>query len=215
MTKLFGAKFLEIPIQEVHEAIKNKMDELKAGGYAPYFIAGGGHGDTGTKAYVSCYNEIKSYESRENTFFDYIFLASGTGTTQAGLVSGQIIDEDDRTIIGISIARKNPGGKNIVMESVRSYLRSRGIVISDEKLNEKIKFIDNYIGSGYGKETSEVLETTMDAMKRYGIPLDQTYTGKAFWGMKQYLKAEDIKGKKVLFIHTGGTPLFFDDLKLL
>ena len=46
-----------------------------------------------------------------------------------------------------------------------------------------------------------------------GIPLDPTYTGKAFWGMLQYLKDHGIRGKRILFLHTGGTPLFFDLLK--
>ena len=47
---------------------------------------------------------------------------------------------------------------------------------------------------------------------RCGLPLDMTYTGKAFAGMLDYLKKEKIENKNVLFIHTGGTPLFFDDL---
>ena len=46
-----------------------------------------------------------------------------------------------------------------------------------------------------------------------GIPLDSTYTGKAFWGMTQYLIDKNIKGKNILFIHTGGTPLFFDEME--
>ena len=49
-------------------------------------------------------------------------------------------------------------------------------------------------------------------MKQYGIPLDSTYTGKAFRGMLSYLEENGIHGQKILFIHTGGTPLFFDDL---
>ncbi len=49
----------------------------------------------------------------------------------------------------------------------------------------------------------------------YGLPLDSTYTGKAFYGMKEYLTKNNIKDKKILFIHTGGTPLFFNDLEEL
>ena len=41
-------------------------------------------------------------------FLNIIFFASGTGTTQAGLICGQIENADnDRKIIGISIARRN------------------------------------------------------------------------------------------------------------
>ena len=50
-------------------------------------------------------------------------------------------------------------------------------------------------------------------MIRFGLPLDSTYTGKAFLGMKKYIDKERISGSHVLFIHTGGTPLFFDDFR--
>ena len=50
-------------------------------------------------------------------------------------------------------------------------------------------------------------------LTRYGVPLDPTYTGKAFWGMEQYIKSHQIKNKTVLFIHTGGTPIFCDWIK--
>ena len=43
-----------------------------------------------------------------------------------------------------------------------------------------------------------------------GIELDPTYTGKAYVGCEKYLRDNNITGKKVLFVHTGGLPLFFD-----
>ena len=49
-------------------------------------------------------------------------------------------------------------------------------------------------------------------MKNYGIPFDHTYTGKAFGGMLDYVEKAEIKDKNILFIHTGGVPLFFDYL---
>ena len=42
------------------------------------------------------------------------------------------------------------------------------------------------------------------------LPLDPIYTGKAFWGMQEYLKTAGITDSRILFLHTGGTPLFFD-----
>lgn len=75
-------------------------------------------------------------------------------------------------------------------------------------------FIDKYTGDGYGKNNEAVMDTIKEVMIRYGIPLDSTYTRKAFFGMNQYLRDNHIEGKKILFIHTGGTP-FFDDLKNL
>jgi len=45
--------------------------------------------------------------------------------------------------------------------------------------------------------------------------MDTIYTGKAYWGMKEYIKKNNINNKNILFLHTGGVPLFFDNLNEL
>lgn len=206
MMELFGAKITTVPVSEVHDTIEVKIAELKAEGKHPYFIEGGGHGNIGTEAYVQCYQEIKAFEEKQNIHFDYIFFASGTGTTHAGLVCGQLLYGDERNIVGISIARKNPRGRDVVIQSIRDYLGDR---VSEEDIQACTTFIDDYT-SGYGKDDRRVTETIETVLKTYGIPLDVTYTGKAFMGMTEYI--ENVKDKTILFIHTGGTPLFFDEL---
>lgn len=205
MMKMFDADVQIVPVDKVHETIEKVVGYLKEKGFRPYFIPGGGHGNIGTQAYVNCYEEIKEYEKTENICFDYIFQASGTGTTQAGLVCGQIMNRDKRLIVGISIARKNPRGREIVLESIREYLGDK------EDIDKNVIFTDKYIGKGYGDSNTD--ETIDYVLRQYGLPLDSIYTGKAFCGMKQYLEENAVRDKKVLFIHTGGTPLFFDYLK--
>lgn len=208
--KLLGANIITVPVNEVHDRIESELELLRNKGFTPYFIEGGGHGNLGTEAYVQCYKEIKEYEIKHGIIFDYIFFASGTGTTQAGLVCGKLLNNDDTEIIGISIARKNPRGRNIVFDSVRSYLEGKSISVD---VQTSIVFCDEYVGNGYGIEDTEILKAINDSLIRFGIPLDSTYTGKAFTGMKKYLAENNIENKNVLFIHTGGTPLFFDDIE--
>lgn len=207
MLKIFGTEITVVPVSRVHETIENKINELSVNGLKPYFIEGGGHGNIGTQAYVDCYKEIIMQEDELGISFDYIFFASGTGTTQAGLVCGQLIAGDDRKIVGISIARKNPRGREVVLNSVRSYL---GTNFSEDQIQNSTIFIDDYT-SGYGKDSNNVKNTIKDCMRSFGIPMDITYTGKAFMGMTHYI--ESVKNKNILFIHTGGTPLFFDGLR--
>jgi len=209
MMQLFGAEITTVPVSDIHDTIEGKLKALTAAGKKPFFIEGGGHGNTGTEAYVQCYQEIRGFEEAERIHFDYIFFASGTGTTQAGLVCGQILNGDERTIVGISIARKNPRGRDVVLDSIRAYLGDRA---TEDQIQKRTIFIDDYT-SGYGKDDTRVIETIETVLKQYGIPLDATYTGKAFMGMSEYLRREQIEGKNILFIHTGGTPLFFDTLK--
>lgn len=213
--KLFGAEITTVPVRCVHNAIEEKIQQLRKDGFNPYFIPGGGHGNLGTQAYVDCYLEIEAYEQRYKVHFDYIFFASGTGTTHSGLVCGQLMNDEERNIVGISIARKNPRGQNVVIESISDYLYANKICISKKQIEEKTIFIDDYVGEGYGKDNNEVVEIIKSVMIKYGVPLDSTYTGKAFLGMKKYIIKKQIEGKNILFIHTGGTPLFFDDVERL
>ena len=211
MMDLFGADIVIVPVEQVHDTIEGIIDSLKQQNKNPFFIQGGGHGNIGTKAYVQCYEEIKKQEIEIGVKFDYIFFASGTGTTHAGLVCGQLLSEDKRKIVGISIARKNPRGRDVVLDSIREYI---GNQVSDDVIQESTVFIDKYT-NGYGIQDTRVINTIEIVLKKYGIPLDTTYTGKAFMGMTEYIKQQKIKGKNILFIHTGGTPLFFDTLNLI
>lgn len=208
--KLFGAEIITAPVSEVHDTIENTLDKLTKSGEKPYFIPGGGHGVLGTSAYVDCYWEIKQFERENRVFFDYIFFASGTGTTHSGLVCGQIMSGDKRNIVGISIARKNPRGRQVVIDSVYEYLNEKKFKFSEDEVEKLTVFNDEYTGDGYAKTSKSITRTIDEMLVKNGIPFDCTYTGKAYTGMMDYLKKNEIKNKNILFIHTGGTPLFFD-----
>ncbi len=209
LINIFGADVFKTRLEDVAETINKKMNELSLI-CKPYFIQGGGHGNLGTKAYVNAYDEIVSYEKDNKIKFDYIFHASGTGTTQAGLVSGAIKNNDTwRKVVGISIARQYPRGAEVVAQSINEYIND------GHDYSKHVIFSDKYICGGYGKYNEDILKTVLKVLKIDGIPLNTTYTGKAFYGMSEYLKENNIKDKNVLFINTGGAPLFFDDLKEL
>lgn len=211
MCEIFGVEFIYCSVDEVKDTIEKQVKIKTEMGYKPYFIQGGGHGNLGTQAYVDAFKEIVDFENENNIKFDYIFHASGTGTTQAGLVIGKLIHNSNAKVIGISVARPLPRGKDVIVESINDY-------ITENKINCKLKqenviFIDKYICGGYGKYNKEIEKTIINVLENEGIPLDTTYTGKAFWGMNQYIEEKDVINKNILFIHTGGTPIFFDFLR--
>ena len=100
-------------------------------------------------------------------------------------------------IIGISVARNAARGAVEVA-------RFAGVPV------DQVCFLDEYLCDGYGKYEEEIERTIEHVMEQYGIPLDPTYTGKAFTGMMKWLETHGNDGDPVLFIHTGGTPLYFD-----
>ena len=210
MVNCFNAEIIRSHLSSVSETIDNVISDLKQNGLSPYFIMGGGHGNLGTQAYVDCYNEIADYETNNNIKFDYIFHASGTGTTQAGLICGKILHKAACKIVGISIAREKTRGSKVILDSVTDYMTQLG---ANDDYTGHINFIDDYTLNGYGKYNDEIDNVIGRVLTDYGIPLNRTYTGKAFWGMEKYMKSMKITGKNILFIHTGGTPLFFDYLE--
>ena len=122
-------------------------------------------------------------------------------------------------IVGISIARLAEPGGNVVLESVTDYFedmmcKDKITKAEKEEYIQKAKtslcFTDRYRLEGYGAYNEEVLKIIKAVEEQDGVAMDTTYVGKAFWGMTQYLKEENIRGKKILFIHTGGTPLYFE-----
>lgn len=190
-------------VEDVKEKIKTVMKNLAENGETPYFIEGGGHGDLGTEAYKLAFDEI--FKQIEDV--DYIFLASGTGTTQAGLVAGKLKSSVETQIVGISIARGNPRCKEVVAASVKSFL---GDEFDFDEIQQNVIVQDEYIGNGYGDFYQEVFETIKFVAKKSSIMLDPIYTGKAFYGMMDFIKKNKISNKRILFVHTGGLPNVFN-----
>lgn len=210
LIKSFGSNIIKCSLNNVKDTIKRTIDNEVKSGYKPYFIEGGGHGNFGTQSYVDAFKNIHIFESENNIIFDYIFLASGTGTTQAGLIIGNKILNTNKKIVGISIARNKEIGRKVIFDSIKKF-------IEDNEVNVKfnyndIIFEDSYVCGGYGKYDENIENTIVKQLNDNGIPLDPTYTGKAFYGMENYIIENSISCKNILFIHTGGTPLFFDYL---
>jgi len=214
LVNLCNVKFHECTKNNVSETVESVMKECEAVGLSPYYIYGDkfgkGNEATPVEAYVKTYAEIKEQSKEMNLDFDYIFLATGTGMTQAGLLAGQSIFGGNEKIIGISVARDKERESKVLADFLASYSYiKKSNVVSDDLICVE----DGFLCDGYGKYNDGIKDIIISLFKEQGIPLDPTYTGKAFYGMTEYLKKNQIKNKKILFVHTGGTPLFFDFIR--
>lgn len=199
---------------EVAPTVESVCKGIIDSGHKPYYIFGDkfGKGNEATplKAYDSVYKEI-SEQTPEilggGYKFDYIFLPTGTGMTQSGLIAGQYRCQGNEKIIGISVARKEDVVKKIIADNLNKYLNT-------EKFHpESVIVTDKYLKDGYGLYDDKIIGTIDHVLQNEGIALDPVYTGKGYNGMLEYLQDEGIQGKNVLFILTGSIPLFFDYAK--
>lgn len=216
MTRAMGAIIVPCLKTNVAATVEKALADCRHEGYNPYYtngnIYGKGNEKTPVQAYVDAYEEIIKDEYEMGITFDYIFHASGTGITQAGLICGSILHGDSRQIIGISISRNVDAGKKAVHEYVTKYLAGT----CHKNLNTiQINFIDKYTLGCYGEYDRKIIDTISTILIGDGVALEPIYTGKAFWGMSEYCREQAISGCNILFIHTGGMPLFFDNLQCI
>ncbi len=207
LTHWLDADVRVVPQTAMSDTIKTLIKEKQLEGKKPYYIKMGGHGYLGTKAYVEAYQEILDYAEHHNISFDYLFFADGTGTTHAGLLAGKICQNKPTEIIGIGVLNDSATAKPVIYERVNEYLKNHGYATIKA---DSINYEDAYLMGGYGHDNQAIRDVIKATMQSEGIPLDPVYTGKGFYGMIETIKRRGIKGKNILFIHTGGAPIFFD-----
>jgi D-cysteine desulfhydrase len=185
----------------INEKMKKTMTILEEKGYLPYEIPGGCHCIEGSMAYYEAIHELSIQCKEYNLIPDYIIHASGTGTTQAGILAGIEKTGWHTNVIGISVARRNPRGIDIVSQSYDDIRRYNNL--SSNKL--AVTFYDNWVGLGYEKADNELLSFIKNIAQTNGLILDPTYSGKAFLALNDLILTSKIAANSsVLFWHTGG-----------
>ena len=133
---------------------------------------------------------------------DYIFLASGTGSSQAGIVVGcDLVGWNDVKVVGISVARQYERGKQVIVDFANMLGWHYG---TNKDFTDKIVFNTDYLYGGYEQYTLEMESYLKEVMKTTGLMFDTTYSGKGFYGMMDIIKKEKLQDKNVVFWHTGG-----------
>lgn len=204
LVSFLGARVVKCPLNNVAHTIDNVMDFYKRK-HNPYFICGGGHGVRGTESYRNVLRQIVQFEKENDLNFDYIFITLATGTSMSGLIIENALGGHNKQLFGVTIAREITRAKEIMCQSLHAYDPDIANGISENDYT----ILGDYRCEGYGTYTPEVLNMIKMQFAKNGINFDTTYTGKAFYGVLDYLKKNNITRKRVLFIHTGGTPLFF------
>ena len=197
---------------DVKKTIEDVLWRARKKGYKPYYIfgnsSGKGNEKTGMSGYIGCYDEIKDYAFHNNIKFDYIFVTSGTGITQSGLIAGKILNEGNEKIIGVSVARERKQQEKHIAYCLNEYFADTDM----EYCANSIEVYDGALQGGYGMISHENKRFIQNFSKYNSLPLDHTYVGKGIFGMMKYIEEKKIVNKNVLFIHTGATPLFYEDL---
>ena len=217
LVNLFDVEVIECAKDGIAAAVDKAMQRFEVRGLKPYYIYGNrfGTGNEGVaaRAYAGVYQQICAWEQTHGIQFDLIACPYGTGSTQGGLVAGSLKAHDQRKIVGISISSRPPERAHALLENaVREWFSHEGQPLPSDYRNH-IHLECGYTLGGYGRSDERVRDLIDEVLQEASVPLDPTYTGKALRGLLDYLTAQDIHDKRILFVHTGGLPLFFDYMR--
>lgn len=191
---------------EVEKEALDYAQYLEKKGKKPYFIPIGGSTPLGTLGYIKGAYELFSQAEEKRDMIDHIFCASGSGATQAGILAGAKLLNQETKVTGIMVSPEDN-----FHETIRVLARdSLQLIKKNIEIRDKNVHLVDYTGTGYAIPSKNGVDAIKLAAKTEGLILDPVYTGKAFGGMidlieKGYVK----KNENVVFIHTGGVPGLF------
>src|SRR5262249_47044606 len=185
ISRVLGAQ-LEFSHEDFSIAIKESwegaLERVRRAGGKPYAIpAGASDHPLGGLGYVGFAEELRRQERDLGFRFDFILVASGSGSTQAGMVVGFAADGRADRVIGIDITAKP--------QTTRTYVRriaeqtadlvglGRAITDADIVLDER------YAHPAYGVPAEVTLDAIRLCARLEGMLTDPVYEGKSMQAM--------------------------------
>ncbi len=208
LDRLVGAQ-LRLITPETYTDRDRLMAEAAAGlgdaGRKAYVIPYGGSNGRGALGYVDAMREVREqldHGVAGGGSFDVIVHACGSGGTAAGVALGAARYHVAREVRAMAVCDDAPTFERIIARIVGE---ARALA---PELDEAAPLIvdDRAKGPAYGVSTPEQRALIVRVARESGLVLDPVYTGKAFAGLAAMAEGGELRGARVLFLHTGGLP---------
>ncbi len=175
--KLTGMRTTRCRKEHVAETIEEVRNQYNKQGVRVKFVYGGGKSTEGVYAYYDAVRELHEQQQE----IDELYIACGTGTTLTGVCAGMQHYYPHAVVNAVSIARSHEEEKPVLaqnMEMLNAYLGSNYSF-------SNLVFSDAYRCGGYAEHCPSLLECVQECAAYEGMLIDPTYSGKAFWAMKE------------------------------
>ena len=223
LDRILGAEIHLEPLQgesieetsrRVHQKAKERISFLEKEGRKCYEIPMGGANAIGSLGFAEAFVEVAEEFQLRGMEADYLYHATGTGGTLAGLLAGKKLLDSKMRIMSIGVGIGGDGYKEKVMEMANETLE---LLKREERVcDEDIEVFEDYYGEGYEVPSARGSSAIRLLAKTEGVFLDPVYTAKAFSGMLDHIENGIIeKGTRVIFWHTGGATALFAERKIL
>ena len=204
LDRLYGAEVRFVDTDQyarIYDEMLTLDEELSAQGHKCCAIPVGGSTPLGTVGYAACAEEIAA----QCDSVGHIVTAVGSGGTAAGLLLGVKHCLPGVRVTGVSVYPD-------AFEDIVPQLAEDAASLLDmpfTRSDDDFRIIP-HIGEGYGVPNPSDMPRMEELARLEGILLDAVYTGKAWAGMLELLRAGQFDGDgSIVFVHTGGTPALF------
>ncbi len=212
LSYLLGAKIHYAGDEISQGFVSDVLSNLRNQNKKPYLIPYGGSNAIGILGFVDAIKELKQQITETGIEFDYIFFASCSGGTQAGITLGKKLHGLSAKLMPVSIQK--PEGNSQDLETVVIDLCNEGSKVLNENLTfspKDVESVKGYDEAGYGVLTDNERSAIYELATTEGIILDPVYTARAFYAMTNLMKEGGLnESSTILFWHTGGLPANFE-----
>ena len=186
-------------------------EDLEEQARRPYVIPVGGSNGVGALGYVRAMVELQEQLTESGEKVDRIVFGSSSGGTQAGIVLGARVSGFSGQVLGISVDQEKLDDLPYPKELAKISNEASELFGSEEQFGPKdYELSYDYLGGGYGVVGDLEREAIRLCGGMEGLLLDPVYTGRAFGGMVDLIRGNEISSSEtVLFWHTGGTTALF------
>ncbi len=193
---------------------KEHIKRLETEGHKCYDIPMGGASLIGTAGFVGGYIEMQEQLNALGIHADYLFHATGTGGTMAGLVGGKKLIGSDTSIISVDVFYHDENyipSRTDLGNDALEWLGAERILTEEDFRNDLAYYLP-----GYEKPSEGGTEAIKMMAAKEAIFLDPVYSGKAFAGLLDYVRCGRVpQGSNVVFWHTGGATALFAEKQIL
>ena len=209
LEELLGATLHSYPVGEDEEGADRRLREiaadLSARGKRPFVIPlGADNPPLGALGYVRCAGELLDQCSD----IDHVVVPSGSGQTHAGLLFGLRARGWRGGVSGICVRR----AAHIQTARIAGHCEKIAALLDlpNPVRPSDIQLHDDVLAPGYGVMNDAVAAAIRGCARLDGLLLDPVYTGRAMAGLFALARDGRLpKGKKIVFLHTGGLPALF------
>jgi D-cysteine desulfhydrase family pyridoxal phosphate-dependent enzyme len=187
---------------------------LEAEGHRCYDVPLGGASPIGSAGFIGGFCELTEQCEERGIEPEYIFTATGTGGTLAGLVAGRRLTRSKASITAIAVSDKKDDYEEKCAALANESLKWLG---SGERVDAGDFTVDRgYFAPGYEQPNAAATEAIRLLARTEGLLADPVYTGKALAGLIGNVRSGRVApDSTVVFWHTGGATALFAEREIL